>query len=215
MGLGDAFIRGMLSALRNKLLWDLRRKARVAVAEAAMVMGVADDYGDLEYGQVFLQVSDEVLVLFLMRVRYSLQFSASSCPRAKVVKLGYAEKPEDAGQTRGSVWFALLHIESFCNEVVVTRALAAGLLQNTGEPIPVLGRVVIAKNPAFHPGDVRVFEAVRAPHLTHLVDVVVFPVKGDRPHPNELSGSGVCFIIKERARAQCCWLMMTRGVFFL
>lgn len=60
MGLGDAFIRGILGALRNKLLWDLRRKARVAVAEAAMVMGVADDYGDLEYGQIFLQVSDEV-----------------------------------------------------------------------------------------------------------------------------------------------------------
>jgi hypothetical protein len=114
MGLGDAFIRGMLSALRNKLLWDLRRKARVAVAEAAMVMGVADDYGDLEYGQVFLQVSDEVLMtLDVMRVRYSLQFSASCCPRDKVVTLGDSEKPEDAGQTRWSVWFALLHIESF------------------------------------------------------------------------------------------------------
>jgi hypothetical protein len=85
----------------------------------------------------------------------------------------------------------------FCKVPVVTKALAAGLLQNTGEPIPVLGRVVIAKNPAFHPGDVRVFEAVRAPHLTHLVDVVVFPVKGDRPHPNELSGSGLYFINKE------------------
>jgi hypothetical protein len=64
MALGDAFIRGILAALRNKLLWDLRRKARVAVGDAAMVMGVADDYAVLEYGQIFLQVSDEVCAVY-------------------------------------------------------------------------------------------------------------------------------------------------------
>ncbi|OWM90725.1 RNA-dependent RNA polymerase 1-like [Punica granatum] len=53
----------------------------------------------------------------------------------------------------------------------------------------VQGRVVVAKNPCLHPGDVRVLRAVNVPALHHMVDCVVFPQKGMRPHPNECSGS--------------------------
>ncbi|KAF6144668.1 hypothetical protein GIB67_006160 [Kingdonia uniflora] len=53
----------------------------------------------------------------------------------------------------------------------------------------VKGKVVVAKNPCLHPGDVRVLQAVNVPSLHHLVDCVVFPQKGTRPHPNECSGS--------------------------
>ncbi|CAL5431446.1 unnamed protein product [Camellia sinensis] len=53
----------------------------------------------------------------------------------------------------------------------------------------IKGIVVIAKNPCLHPGDIRILEAVDAPGLHHLVDCVVFPQKGDRPHTNEASGS--------------------------
>ncbi|GJZ55094.1 probable RNA-dependent RNA polymerase 1, partial [Tanacetum coccineum] len=53
----------------------------------------------------------------------------------------------------------------------------------------VLGKVVVAKNPCLHPGDVRVLKAVNVPALHHMVDCVVFPQKGQRPHPNECSGS--------------------------
>ncbi|PQQ10230.1 putative RNA-dependent RNA polymerase 1 [Prunus yedoensis var. nudiflora] len=49
--------------------------------------------------------------------------------------------------------------------------------------------VVVAKNPCLHPGDVRVLRAVNVPALHHMVDCVVFPQKGNRPHPNECSGS--------------------------
>ncbi|XP_077241138.1 putative RNA-dependent RNA polymerase 1 isoform X2 [Tasmannia lanceolata] len=53
----------------------------------------------------------------------------------------------------------------------------------------VEGKVVVAKNPCLHPGDVRVLMAVNVPALHHMVDCVVFPQKGKRPHPNECSGS--------------------------
>ncbi|KAF6165648.1 hypothetical protein GIB67_036055 [Kingdonia uniflora] len=53
----------------------------------------------------------------------------------------------------------------------------------------ITGIVVVAKNPCLHPGDIRILEAVGAPGLHHLVDCLVFPQKGDRPHANEASGS--------------------------
>ncbi|OVA04184.1 RNA-dependent RNA polymerase [Macleaya cordata] len=55
--------------------------------------------------------------------------------------------------------------------------------------IVVVGKVIVAKNPCLHPGDMRVLRAVNVPALHHMVDCVVFPQKGKRPHPNECSGS--------------------------
>ncbi|CAK9215440.1 unnamed protein product [Sphagnum jensenii] len=53
----------------------------------------------------------------------------------------------------------------------------------------VTGPVVVAKNPCVHPGDVRVLMAVDEPSLHHMVNCLMFPQNGDRPHPNECSGS--------------------------
>jgi RNA-dependent RNA polymerase len=53
----------------------------------------------------------------------------------------------------------------------------------------ITGPVVVTKNPCLHPGDVLQLEAVDAPQLSHLCDVIVFPQLGNRPHPNETSGS--------------------------
>ncbi|KAK6917984.1 RNA-dependent RNA polymerase, eukaryotic-type [Dillenia turbinata] len=54
----------------------------------------------------------------------------------------------------------------------------------------VVGKVIVTKNPCLHPGDVRVLEAVYEVSLEDkgLVDCLVFPQKGERPHPNECSG---------------------------
>ncbi|KAE8654455.1 RNA-dependent RNA polymerase 1 [Hibiscus syriacus] len=53
----------------------------------------------------------------------------------------------------------------------------------------VEGKVSIAKNPCLHPGDLRVLQVVDVVVLHHMVDCIVFPQKGPRPHPNECSGS--------------------------
>ncbi|KAK9057194.1 hypothetical protein SSX86_024561 [Deinandra increscens subsp. villosa] len=53
----------------------------------------------------------------------------------------------------------------------------------------IIGDVVVAKNPCLHPGDVRVLKAINVLALHHMVDCVVFPQKGKRPHPNECSGN--------------------------
>ena len=52
----------------------------------------------------------------------------------------------------------------------------------------VTGPLVVTRNPCLHPGDVRQLEAVDFLELSHLVDCVVFPRCGARPHCNEMAG---------------------------
>lgn len=49
-------------------------------------------------------------------------------------------------------------------------------------------KIAVGRSPLLHPGDIRVLTACDVPQLRHLVDVVVFPSQGHRPHPNEMSG---------------------------
>ena len=54
--------------------------------------------------------------------------------------------------------------------------------------LPAGTKVAVYRSPSLHPGDVRVLTTYDHPSLYHLVDVVVFPALGARPHPNEMSG---------------------------
>lgn len=66
---------------------------------------------------------------------------------------------------------------------------------NLQSPRTIKGSVVVCKNPCYLLGDVRVLRAVDdtdrpdVKHLNHLVDCIVFPVRGERPHPDEIAGS--------------------------
>lgn len=50
-------------------------------------------------------------------------------------------------------------------------------------------QILVTKNPAHFPGDIRLLKAVDYPSLHHLQECIVFPADGERPHPNEISGS--------------------------
>eukprot|EP00873_Tetraselmis_striata_P027578 jgi/Tetstr1/447842/TSEL_003759.t1 len=52
----------------------------------------------------------------------------------------------------------------------------------------IQGSVVVLKNPCLHPGDCLQLQAVDVPQLRHLTNVLVFPSRGHRPHPDECSG---------------------------
>ena len=58
-----------------------------------------------------------------------------------------------------------------------------------GKPSTIIGKVTVGKNPCYLLGDIRVLEAIDDPRLHHLVDCIVFPTKGKRPHPSEIAGS--------------------------
>ncbi|KAG6545756.1 hypothetical protein Mapa_012717 [Marchantia paleacea] len=67
---------------------------------------------------------------------------------------------------------------------------AEEMKSNTVSTVRVIqGEIIVLKNPCLHPGDVRVLQCVNVPQLQHMVDCIVFPRRGPRPHPNECSGS--------------------------
>ncbi|KAJ8126162.1 hypothetical protein O1611_g7476 [Lasiodiplodia mahajangana] len=48
--------------------------------------------------------------------------------------------------------------------------------------------VLVTRNPCLHPGDLQKFKLVYHPELSHLVDCIVFPIRGKRPSADMMSG---------------------------
>lgn len=52
------------------------------------------------------------------------------------------------------------------------------------------------RNPCYHPGDIRVLQVVDVPGCRHLRDCIIFPVKGPRPHADEMAGGA--YFLREK-----------------
>lgn len=69
------------------------------------------------------------------------------------------------------------------------------LTSTTNQIENIRGPVVVCKPPCYLKGDIRVLQARTdvdnhaLTKLKHLVDCIVFPIKGPRPHPSEIAGS--------------------------
>ena len=57
-----------------------------------------------------------------------------------------------------------------------------------GVPKTITGQVTSGRMPCYLLGDIRVLNAINVPELEHLVDCIVFPTKGKRPHADEQAG---------------------------
>ncbi|XP_075726447.1 uncharacterized protein LOC142768362 [Rhipicephalus microplus] len=90
------------------------------------------------------------------------------------------------GMEQGSMIEYLFHVLS---KVILCHLLEryVTITKITGDMLA--GDVIVTKNPCMHPGDLRKLTAVNVPQLHHVRDCIVFPVKGDRPHPEEMAGS--------------------------
>jgi hypothetical protein len=116
----EPFVAGVLAALDRSARLDLLRATAFVVERSRHALGVVDETGSLNYGEVFFQ------------------FSAA---------------------------------------------------RDDGARLALAQRVFVTKTPCMHQGDVRVLQAVDVPALHHIVDCVVFPQRGPRPHPSEIGGS--------------------------
>lgn len=47
---------------------------------------------------------------------------------------------------------------------------------------------MVTRCPCLHPGDIRILKGVDKPELSHLLNVVVFSSKGERPSCNMMAG---------------------------
>ncbi|WCJ36047.1 RNA-dependent RNA polymerase 2 [Euphorbia peplus] len=130
----EPYLSMLLQAYHENMLMELRSRCRILVPKGRILIGCLDEYGILEYGQVYVRIT---------MTKAELQAAD----------------------------------QSFFHRVDEKTAI-------------VTGKVVVTKNPCLHPGDVRVLEAVYEVELeeNNMVDCIVFPQKGERPHPNECSG---------------------------
>ncbi|KAL2651551.1 hypothetical protein R1flu_019679 [Riccia fluitans] len=116
----EPFLQHILSAVYFQKIQRLVTKTHIFVPDGRLLMGVIDETDSLNYGEIYVKISD-----------------------------------------KATDW----------------------------QPKLITGSCVTYKNPCFHPGDVRVLKARDIEGLRHLVNCVVFPAKGPRPHTDEMSGS--------------------------
>ena len=188
----EPFFKSLLIALYRERIHNMVSKARVLVppSSARLMMGVMDETGTLEPGQVVPFVYE------------CLQHSRGG---GRELGIGSAFKASWLLAVLTRIVFFKEAVNSLNHnlpsrlQVFVQFSPPSSLVLDedsefynyefgASDKTVLTGPVVVTRNPCLHPGDVRVLEAVDAPGLMHLLDCVVFPRKGPRPHPNEMAG---------------------------
>lgn len=130
--------------------------------------------------------------------------------KMKNAKLSLKEDPFICGIERTLRLRGLLLLKKKSNILVKNAARLLGVLDEYGvleedevfvsfqnvqsdfnekvESIEIEGEVMVTRNPCLHPGDIRVLKAVRRKKLSHFVNCIVFPRKGQRSLPSMISG---------------------------
>mgnify|MGYP000866672328 FL=1 len=128
----EPFINGIVQTIKIRSFLNLKAKSNILVPKSARLMGVLDEFGILEYGEIYMKMQTEA------------------------DKYGINTQP-------------------------------------TTTSLPDGTKVMVTRNPCLHPGDIRVLTVRSGPKydkkLGHLINCVVFPQKGPRPHTTEISGS--------------------------
>jgi RNA-dependent RNA polymerase len=87
-----------------------------------------------------------------------------------------------------AVLFGVIDETDTLKEGEVYIKLKSDTIKTENKALLVKGDVIVTKNPCLHPGDVKVLRAVECERLSHMVNVIVFSSRGDRPIQNEISG---------------------------
>jgi RNA-dependent RNA polymerase len=167
--LGDPFLRGMLRAVLRSKLHDLRTRTRIFVEQGVNVIGIMDELGLLQYGEVYLHCSgglcldvEEALSCPASGDPYDPQHASAS---ASASAAGVGERPPERAD--------LLVTRCPCLHPGDVRVLRAVPLED-----------LVHRAGGMHS------EKGRTAHnyFSALPNVLVFPQKGSKPHPSECSG---------------------------
>jgi hypothetical protein len=172
-----------LLAKLNDYCADLRLAWRLAGGGSALAAVAAAEFGSLDQLRRMLRSGISASEPHVAHVLAALERSA----RLDLLR-STAFVVERARHALGVVdeLGVLNHGEVFFQFTTNAAAAAAG---DDGSRLALAQRVFVTKTPCMHPGDVRVLQAVDVPALHHIVDCVVFPQRGPRPHPSEIGGS--------------------------
>ncbi|KAF9959907.1 hypothetical protein BGZ65_012983 [Modicella reniformis] len=163
--------------LKNKMLQDLKHVETDEMVAIRLLYQNWDDNGTSKMMVTmiragFLQNEDpyikNMLTLFKLQMLEELSKRARIHVPLGAYVLGVCDETGELKE--GEIFIQVSSIENPAKRKVIT------------------GKCMVVRCPCFHPGDIRIVQAVDRPNLSHLHDVVVFNTKGSRGIPSMCSG---------------------------
>ncbi|KAH9366507.1 hypothetical protein HPB48_018078 [Haemaphysalis longicornis] len=178
----EPFTRSLLLVVYKSMIAGLQEKGRIAIPpeRGRNMLGVLDETGTLEYGQVFVQ------------------YTAIGVRHGDTDQNGGGDAPTSNAKVLTDLRWEQNH--SFASRL--TRFILGTQSEITTCTSRFLVQVLVTKCPCLHPGDVRKFEAVDVPALRHIRDCIVLPGQG-APATPQRDGRYACWISSLRWEFNC------------